>query len=194
MQKEMNADEKAVIKEAQRGNIVAFETLVKQYDRQVLQLAYSMVNNAQDAEDIYQEVFVKVFKNLGQFQFKSEFSTWLFRVVVNYCINFRKKRERQHAVSLENEKPDHGSQKAYVRETGTTPEREVLNTELSREIEHAIEMLSEKQKTVFVLRHYHGHKLKEISKIMKCSEGTVKNYLFRATQRMQQLLYSYSQI
>ncbi len=193
MQKKMNADEKAVIKEAQRGSIVAFETLVKKYERQVLQLAYSMVNNTQDAEDIYQEVFVKVFKSLSQFKFKSEFSTWLFRVVVNYCINFRKKRERRQAVSLENKKPGSESQQAFAKETASTPERDVLNVELSQEIAQALEMLSAKQKTVFVLRHYHGHKLKEISKIMACSEGTVKNYLFRATQKMQQLLYSYSQ-
>lgn len=193
MQKEMNADEKAVIKEAQRGNIMAFETLVKTYDRQVLQLAYSMVNNAQDAEDIYQEIFVKVFKSLSQFKFKSEFSTWLFRVVVNYCINFRKKRERRQTISLENEMTGSESQMAFVKEAATTPERDVLNTELNQEIEQALEKLSEKQKTVFILRHYHGHKLKEISKIMVCSEGTVKNYLFRAHQKMQQLLYSYSQ-
>lgn len=189
----MNADEKAVIKEAQRGNIMAFETLVKTYDRQVLQLAYSMVNNAQDAEDIYQEIFVKVFKSLSQFKFKSEFSTWLFRVVVNYCINFRKKRERRQTISLENEMTGSESQMAFVKEAATTPERDVLNTELNQEIEQALEKLSEKQKTVFILRHYHGHKLKEISKIMVCSEGTVKNYLFRAHQKMQQLLYSYSQ-
>jgi RNA polymerase sigma-70 factor (ECF subfamily) len=159
----------------------------------VLQLAYNMVNNTEDAEDIYQEIFIKVFRNLSQFKFKSEFSTWLFRVVVNYCINFRKKRERRYAVSLENGNPGSEEQKALIRETATTPEGEILNSELSREIEQALAMLSAKQKTVFVLRHYHGHKLKEISKIMGCSEGTIKNYLFRATQRMQQLLYSYSQ-
>ncbi|MCH7679422.1 sigma-70 family RNA polymerase sigma factor, partial [candidate division KSB1 bacterium] len=95
----MNHDEKALIKEAQRGNILAFESLVKNYDRHVLQLAYNMVNNAQDAEDIYQEVLVRVYKNLHRFEFKSEFSTWLYRVVVNYCINFNKKRRRLKAYS-----------------------------------------------------------------------------------------------
>jgi RNA polymerase sigma-70 factor (ECF subfamily) len=75
-----------------------------------------------------------------------------------------------------------------------SPEESVLNQELSDSIELALEQLSARQKTVFVLRHYHGHKLQEIAQIMKCSEGTVKNYLFRATQKMQALLKEYANI
>ncbi len=90
----MNQDEQAIIKQAQGGNILAFEALVKRYDKHVLQLAYSLVNNTQDAQDVYQEVFVRVFKNLKRFKFQSQFSTWLYRVVVNYCINFNKRKGR----------------------------------------------------------------------------------------------------
>ncbi len=191
----MSHDEKVLIKEAQKGSILAFESLVKNYDRHVLQLAYNMVNNTQDAEDIYQEVLVRVYKNLHRFEFKSEFSTWLYRVVVNYCINFQKKGRRLKAYSIDNEfqNGDTGWQKS-VRSEEQNPEQSFLNVELSREIETALQQLSPKQKTVFVLRHYHGHKLKEIADIMKCSEGTVKNYLFRATQKMQRLLKEYSRI
>src|SRR3990172_7679359 len=95
MHMQINSEEKAIIKEAQRGNLLAFESLVKKYDRKVLQLAYSMVNNTEDAEDVYQEVFVRVYKNLDRFKFKSEFSTWLYRVVVNYCINYQKGKKRK---------------------------------------------------------------------------------------------------
>ncbi len=191
----MNLDEKALIKEAQRGNILAFESLVKNYDRHVLQLAYNMVNNTQDAEDIYQEVLVRVYKNLHRFAFKSEFSTWLYRVVVNYCINFQKKRRRLKAYSIDNEFQNGDENwKKSVQSEEQNPEQSFLNLELSREIEKALQQLSPKQKTVFILRHYHGHKLKEIAEIIKCSEGTVKNYLFRATQKMQRLLKEYSRI
>lgn len=191
----MNHDEKALIKEAQRGNILAFESLVKNYDRHVLQLAYNMVNNAQDAEDIYQEVLVRVYKNLHRFEFKSEFSTWLYRIVVNYCINFNKKRRRLKAYSIDKEfqNSDENWEKT-VRSEEQNPEEYFLNVELSREIETALQQLSPKQKTVFILRHYHGHKLKKIAGIIKCSEGTVKNYLFRATQKMQRQLKEYSSI
>ncbi len=191
----MSHDEKALIKEAQRGNILAFESLVKNYDRHVLQLAYNMVNNTQDAEDIYQEVLVRIYKNLHRFEFKSEFSTWLYRVVVNYCINFQKKRRRLKTYSIDKEFQNGDENwKKSVKSEEQNPEESFLNLELSREIEAALQQLSPKQKTVFILRHYHGHKLKEIAEIIKCSEGTVKNYLFRATQKMQRLLREYSKI
>jgi RNA polymerase sigma-70 factor (ECF subfamily) len=191
----MDQSEQALIKEAQRGNIVAFESLVKRYDKQVMQLAYNMVNNTNDAEDIYQEVFVRVYKKLHHFHFRSEFSTWLYRVVVNYCINFRKKKGRAKFYPLEGdavENENHG--KVTFKGQDMNPEESVLNQELSDQITAALDKLSLKQKSVFVLRHYHGHKLQDIAKIMNCSEGTVKNYLFRATQKMQRLLKEYAKI
>ncbi len=189
----MNQEVKAIIKEAQRGNILAFESLVEKYDRQVYQLAYSFVQNTQDAQDVYQEVFVRVFKNLNRFEFKSEFSTWLYRVVVNYCINFNKKKGRIKYFSIDGEADNSEENwKMTVKGDEMNPEDTILNKELSGEINSALEQLSAQQKSVFILRHYHGHKLKEIAKIMNCSEGTIKNYLFRATQKMQQLLQTYA--
>jgi len=189
----MDIEEQATIREAQRGNMLAFESLVKRYDRKVWQLAYSMVNHSEDAEDIYQEVFVRVYKNLAKFQFRSEFSTWLYRVVVNYCLNYQKRTKKQRTYSLQKEAPGTGENwQTSLKGHEKDPEARLLNCELSSEIEHAIRQLSEKQKLVFELRHFHGHKLKEIAAIMSCSEGTVKNYLFRATRKMQRLLHSHA--
>ncbi len=191
----MDQSEQALIKEAQRGNVVAFESLVKKYDKQVMQLAYNMVNNTNDAQDIYQEVFVRVFKNLHRFRFKSEFSTWLYRVVVNYCINFRRKRGRVKFHSLNGELNDDADNwKKTFKGRDLSPEESVLNQELSNQITAALDQLSHRQKSVFILRHYHGHKLQDIAEIMNCSEGTVKNYLFRATQKMQRLLKEYAKV
>jgi RNA polymerase sigma-70 factor (ECF subfamily) len=185
-------DEVELIRKAQSGSIVAFETLVKKYDKQVLQLACSLVNNTQDAEDVYQEVFVRVYKNLRLFKFRSQFSTWLYRVVVNYCMNHNRKNKRVKRFSLNGAQDDQGDLwKMTLKGQELDPEDAMLNTELSQEIDAALQQLSEQQKTVFVLRHYHGHKLKDIARIMRCSEGTVKNYLFRATQKLQRLLYAY---
>lgn len=185
--------EKALIKEAQMGSIAAFESLVRQYDQQVLQLAFSLVHDVQDAQDIYQEVFVRVFRNLKRFQFRSQFSTWLYRVVVNYCINFNKKKRRAKFFSLNSENENgEAPWSATLKGVEINPEDSMLNQELSVKIESAIAQLSPKQKAVFVLRHYQGMKLQEIANILKCSEGTVKNYLFRATRKMQSLLKEYS--
>ncbi len=172
---------------------MAFESLVKKYDRQVMQIAASMVNNAHDAEDIYQEVFVRVHRNLRRFQFRSEFSTWLYRVVVNYCINFQKKRRRNRAFSLDSDFDQESmGWQLTIADAEKTPEQSMLNQELSNEIDAALDQLSSQQKLVFVLRHYHGFKLKDIAAMMGCSLGTIKNYLFRATQKMQSQLRDHS--
>ena len=189
----MARDETATIKEAQKGNILAFESLVYKYDRQVLSLVQNLVSNRQDAQDIYQEVFVRVYQNLKRFQFKSQFSTWLYRVVVNCCINFNKRKSRSRYYSFEDGEGDLESGWLMTLEgKELNPEDAMLNKELSEEIEAALNELSIQQKTVFVLRHYHGHKLKVIAEMMNFSEGTIKNYLFRATQKMQRLLGDYA--
>ena len=189
----MDSEEIAIIKEAQRGSVLAFESLVRKYDRQVLQLACKMVKSPQDAEDIYQEVFIRIYRNLGRFQFRSEFSTWLYRVVINYCINYQRKFKRVRFYSL-----DQSIDTGPARWSGDMaidqkdPEESVVNKELSSEIQAALERLPARQKMVFVLRHFQGHKLKEIAAMMECTEGTVKNYLFRATRKMRSLLKQHS--
>lgn len=188
----MDHEEHALIKEAQRGNLLAFDSLVHRYDKTVLRLAYSLVNNTADAEDIGQEVFVRVYRNLNKFRFDSAFSTWLYRVVVNYCINYRKKKSKARTHSLDEPNEDRAPDwRPTLKGQELDPEASMLNQELSEQIDRAMAHLSKQQKTVFVLRHYHGLKLKDIADIMQCAEGTVKNYLFRATQKMQSLLGGY---
>lgn len=184
--------EKDVILLAQKGNIPAFETLVRKYDRQILRLAYQMLNHVQDAEDVYQEIFLLVFRKLHRFQFRSEFSTWLYRVAVNACINYRKKKSRSRELfrHAEYDGEMRERQKTYV-DGGQTPEDQMLNRELAVKISRAVGTLPDRQKSVFLLRHYHGKKLQEIAQILGCSEGTVKNSLFRATRKMQQQLKKY---
>jgi RNA polymerase sigma-70 factor (ECF subfamily) len=190
--KAMNIEEESIIREAQRGNMMAFEALVKQYDRSVFQIAHGMVSNTHDVEDIYQEVFVRVFRNLNSFNFKSEFSTWLYRVTVNTCINFQRRKKRTDAKRASDPHDDDTQWGEKLEADERNPEESLLNIELSQEIEWAIEQLSGKQKAVFLLKHYHGNRIREIAETMHCSEGTVKNYLFRATQKLQRLLMHYA--
>ncbi len=188
-------DESRVIREAQAGNLAAFERLIRNYDRQVLRLARSLVGTAEEAEDVYQEVFVRVYRNLSRFRFESQFSTWLYRIVVNYCFNHnRKRKHRGRWVPLDGSPDEEGeSWERTVKGQATDPEAVALNRELGQALEVAVGQLSEKQRAVFVLRHYEGYQLKDIAKILRCSEGTVKNHLFRATQKMQRLLQEFVQ-
>lgn len=184
----MDQEERTLIQQAQKRNIHAFELLIKKYDQQVLKLCFDFVHNQEDALDMAQEIFIKLFHHIHRFNFRSEFSTWLYRVVINYCINYSKKKKR--IAHQETILPENHTCEALLK----NPEEDFLNKELSEKIKYAIEKLPAQQRTVFLLRHYHGHKLREIAQIMQCTEGTVKNYLFRATQKMQKLLKFYVEI
>jgi RNA polymerase sigma-70 factor (ECF subfamily) len=191
----MNVDEELLIRKAQQGNLQAFEKLVVNYDRQVMRLIYNMVDHPETTRDLYQEVFLKVFTAIGQFRFESQFSTWLFRIVTNTCINYRKQRRVRQWEPLEDDSDgDQDQWRVVMPSQDRNPEEQLLNRELQQALQQALNGLSANQRTVFILRHYHDHKLKEIAQIMKCSEGTVKNYLFRAMQKMKKSLAGYYRV
>lgn len=189
----MEEREMRLIKRAQEGDAAAFEALVLMYDRDVLKLAFRMVNNLEDARDIYQDVFLLVYRKLSSFRFESEFYTWLYRIVINQCINFRKWRRRRKMAPLDMQEAPVGGSPETVAAVGRNPEDSILDREAGDLIEQALSQLSEKQRAVFVLRHFHDQKLQDIAHSLGCAEGTVKNYLFRATQKMQDLLRDYQQ-
>lgn len=180
-----------LIGQFQRGNMAAFDQLVHRYDKQVLSIAGSYVNNIDDAKDIYQEVFLRVYKGLPKFEHRSEFSTWLYRITTNVCLTFRSRRKKHSIVSLDQEH-DHGDdQTGSLSESipdGPPTDQHALSSEIAFQVENALNTLSPQQKLVFTLRHYQGYKLKDIASMMGCAEGTVKKYLFTATQRMRDQL------
>ena len=187
----MNADEKDLVLQAQEGNLWAFEKLVCRYDQRVLGLAYQLLGNHQDAEDVYQEVFMRVHHNIKKFRFQSDFYTWLYRIVVNCAISYRKKRNRQRHLSIE----ETGERENGWQWTPTDPEIHpdavVNNLELRQMIAMELNGLPLMQRVVFTLRFFQDFKIKEIAQIIGCSEGTVKNYLFRSTQKMRKGLSPY---
>ncbi|MBL7074584.1 RNA polymerase sigma factor [candidate division KSB1 bacterium] len=189
----MTDQEYELILQAQEGNLRAFEELVKKYEGRVMNLAFSLLNNRQDAEDIYQETFMRVFKHLKSFRFESDFYTWVYRIVANLCFNLRKQRKRYTTYSLDEEYEDgRDLWKLAQVESPKTPEEESLDNELRRQIDEAIDQLPSQQRTVFVLKHYHQRKIKEIADLVGITEGTVKRYLFRATNRLRGLLEPYA--
>lgn len=187
----MTQDDRELIQQAQRGNIVAFEQLVHRYDKRVLSIASTYVNSAEDAKDIYQEVFIRVYRGLPKFELKSEFSTWLYRITANVCLTHRMRKQRRTHTSLDgdyNSDEDHPQRLSDTLADEVGSDQHALNSEISLHVEEALNDLSPQQKMVFTLRHYHGYKLKEIAELMNCVEGTVKKYLFTATQRLRERL------
>ena len=190
----MTVTETELIINAQKGNIEAFESLIYKYDKNVLSLALKYVNNRDDAKDIYQEVFLRVFKGLKKFQFKSEFSTWLFRITTNVCLTHSSKTRKKKFVSIneETENDEHSNEILQLPdEVNETPDKLAESSEIKNIVNNALEFLSPKQKMIFTLKHYEGYKIREIAEIMECGEGTVKKTLFEAVHKMRDQLQNY---
>jgi RNA polymerase sigma-70 factor, ECF subfamily len=183
----MTQQETELIIRARNGNISAFEELIYKYDKKVLALALRYVRNEDDAKDIYQEVFIRVFKGLNKFQFKSEFSTWLYRIVTNVCLTYKTRSNKREYISIhpdDNEEGDLMKTGFEIADSEPVPDRALTNTEISDHINSALETLSPRQKMIFILKHYEGYKLREIAEMLQCGEGTIKKYLFDAVRKM----------
>jgi RNA polymerase sigma-70 factor (ECF subfamily) len=181
----MTQQETELIIRAQNGNVSAFEELIYNYDKKVLALAMKYVKNEDDAKDIYQDVFIRVYKGLKKFQFNSEFSTWLYRIVVNVCLTHKTSSSRREFVSIHPDSEDENLNTGLdIEDLEPIPERAVTSREISEHIEKALETLSPRQKMIFILKHYEGYKLREIAEMLSCGEGTIKKYLFDAVRKM----------
>jgi RNA polymerase sigma-70 factor (ECF subfamily) len=177
------ATDTELIQMAQRGNMEAFETLVRRYDRQVFSIAAGYVTSADDAKDIHQEVFLRVYRGLARFKFRSEFGTWLHRITTNVCLTHRSRLGRDRHLPLD-QLIESGSERHPQLHDEATARRMGEDEEITRRVGRALERLSPRQRLVFTLRHLEGHKLSEIGRMLGCSDGTVKKHLFEATARM----------
>lgn len=181
-----------LIREAQRGNQAAFEELVRQYDSQVLRLAYHMTRSEQDAQDIYQEAFLKAYKNINNFRFECSFYTWIYRIVTNLCLDHLRKRQVRKEDSAvitdsDGDTYDLMDQVADDR-SGASPEKDLMRRELGGRIAKALQKLTPRERMVFEMKHYQGLKLRTIGEILNTTEETAKNTLFRGTQKLRAAL------
>lgn len=186
----MAPEESELILNAQNGDIRAFEELVYKYDSKVLSLAIKYTGDKDDARDLYQEVFIRAYRGLKNFQFKSEFSTWLYRITTNTFFTFKSRDKRKQIISISNIDDDNDTNNRNIELIDMNNSPEVLTTgnETERLINNAIENLSPRQKMTFILKHYDGYKIREIAEMMECNEGTVKKYLFDATRNLRKKL------
>ena len=173
-------EEKELIKKVQTGSRKHFRQLVERYGERLMCDAYKFMKNTQDAEDLYQDTFIKVYDNIGSFKFKSQFYTWVYRIMANLAFNKFRKRKKMQIVD---------DQKGYLWKTlpaddGHEPENRMPKKELKSRVDEAVAELSPRQKTVFVMKHYEGKKIKDIAAILGCHSGTVKKYLYRATRKL----------
>jgi len=185
----MSLTDNQLIINAQQGDMSSFEELVYRYDRHVLNIAKSFRNNDDDAKDIYQEVFMRVYRGLKNFQFKSEFSTWLFRVTTNVCITHQSRKKDHDSIDREIFSEDENSTTMAEMLTDNKSSDELaVGKDISKYITKALNELPPQQKMVFTLKYFEEYKIREIAEMMQCTEGAVKKYLFTATHKMRDRL------
>jgi RNA polymerase sigma-70 factor, ECF subfamily len=184
--------EAQLIREVQAGSRTAFDTLVRQYERQVLRLALHLTGSESDAEDIYQEAFLKAYRYIGNFRFECSFYTWLYRIVTNLCLDQlrrRKTRREDCAVVL-----DHSGEEIDLlasvsdERSYSNPAKELDRKVLRARIQAALNKLTPRERMVFELKHYHGLRLRAIGEMLNTTEETAKNTLFRATKKLRKQL------
>lgn len=173
-----------LISEFKAGNEEVFNVLVKRYQKKVYWIARKMLGNQEDADDVVQDVFVKVYKSLKDFRSESSFYTWLYRVTINFAITALRKRKIAEFLNFDDAFP--------VASKESNEELNPLNNlekqELHNKLEAAINKLPNKQKQVFIFRYYHELPYEEISKIMKTSIGGLKANYFHALKNIKNFL------
>lgn len=171
---------------AKRGDLAAYDQLVRDYQERIYATLYHMTSNHEDAHDLAQEAFIKAFQALDRFKGDSSFFTWLYRIAVNKTINFLKKRQKRRMLSLNdldwNVEHD-ASLVALI--CGRNPRRDVALSELHEQLNIAMQKLSETHRLAVTLHDIQGLPHEEIGRIMDCNTGTVRTRLFYARQQLQ---------
>jgi len=181
-----------LVAEAQMGEVLAFDELVERYYGRIYGLAYNMTSNREDAEDLVQEIFVKAYAALPRFRGKSSFYTWIYRIAINKTINYRKKRNSQRMLSLDQFDQEIKTDDLYHDLTSKgSPLRNLSLTELQKRLNKALQGLSEKHRAVVVLHDMQGIPHETIAKMVGASVGTVRSRLFYARQQMQNELVEF---
>ena len=181
-------EEKNLIPRVQSGDRFAFRQIVEAHKIKVYYLAYDLTGNQQDAEDLSQEVFIKMYKSISKFRGDAKLITWLRKIVVNLYIDMKRSKHyktKKLQDSLEDTEFEINSNQ------NSNMEQKTDSKMLKIKIESAMETLSPKEKSIFVMRHFHGMKNTEISASMNIAIGTVKSLLFRAVQKLQHNLAPY---
>ena len=183
-----SAEDKALVQQAQKGDMLAFEELVARHRDKIYARAYSMMRNEDEAVDLSQEAWVKAWQKLAQFQGDSSFATWLTRIVINLCLDQIRRRKRQRAESIEEMDEESGGVERQMEPVITNPTERLERGELRQRIDEAMKKLSHEHRTVLVLCEFEEMEYKEIAKVMECSIGTIMSRLFYARRKLASLL------
>ncbi len=185
----MGNDEQILIERSKNGDVSAFETLIEAYQKKVFNLAYRIIGNYDDASDLAQEAFIRIFKSISGFKGQSLFSTWVYRITTNVCLDEIRKRKNKHIQSLDEDiQTDDGEMQRQIVSDDPLPDELAEREELRAAINDSLRQLKEEYRIIITLRDIRGMSYEEIAKILDCPTGTVKSRINRARQALKNVL------
>lgn len=184
------ADEE-LVRRAQRGDNAAFEELVRRYERKVYNIVYRLLGNEEDATEALQDTFLRAYRFIPKFQFKSSFYTWLYRIATNISLTRLRRRKTGSTVSLDEPVKDSDDLAVDIPDGGLTPEEAFRQKLLRERLQSAVESLPEQYRAVVVLRDLEGLSNEEVSRVLKISVAAVKSRLHRGRLALREKLAKY---
>ena len=183
----MEWSDEAAAARAKAGDADAFRVLVERHSRPLFRLAFRMTGNEQDAEDIVQDTFLRAYRRIEKFDERASFGTWLYRITVNCSLDLVRARKRRSEQSGPTN-PEMDDLIQSLPSTGATPDRMAMSGEARQRIAEAMEELSASERTAFVLRHFEGMCIDEVSRVLGCRPGAARHCVFRAVQKLRRAL------
>src|SRR4051812_6740033 len=187
----MELTDAAIVARARAGDADAYRVLVERHSRSLFRLAFRMTGNESDAEDVVQESFLRAYRQLAKFDERASFGTWLYRIATNCSLDMvrsRKRRSEQLAPSDPDLDGSPHDPMLNVPALDPTPERSALSTEVRERVAEAMNDLSATERTAFVLRHFEGMCIEDVSRVLECQPGAAKHSVFRAVQKLRRAL------
>jgi RNA polymerase sigma-70 factor (ECF subfamily) len=181
-------DEQLLIKEVQNGNSVAFTHLVELWHTKIYRFAFRFFADTDDAQDITQKTFIKTYQNVGSLKNPEKFSSWIYRIANNLCLDELKRAGRRKSTSLE----AYMEQSIVLESDQVNPDTELQNKELGDILQKALLTLPDEQRTVIILKEYEGLKFREISDILEEPENTVKSRLYYGLKSTRRVLTNWN--
>ena len=175
----MPLDDAAAVAQARAGNEDAFRVLVERHSRHIYRLAYRMTGKPEDAEDVVQETFVRAYRQLGRFEARSNFSTWLYRIGFNCSIDYMRARPKR-----ESAEPQETLDQLPRENAGPSMDDLVYAGEIGSRVQHALNELSPQERAAFLMRHYQGCSIEEICGALDLKTNAAKHSIFRAVKKM----------
>src|SRR5579863_5174183 len=183
----MEDSDSVAVARVKAGDGDAYRVLVDRHTRSVFRLAYRMTGNEQDSEDVVQETFLRAYKQLHRYEARSSFATWLYRIAANYSLDLVRRRKRHGEVALGESAPPSEDAPEVVHTLPSPdpgPERLMFSGKVQEKVAKTLDELSQQERTAFVLRHFEGQSIDEISRALGLSENAAKHSIFRAVQKL----------